>query len=312
MDNEPSNTAFEQSLINKFAGEILREQRQARRWGIFFKLLFALYALVFVIIYAADSVDTVGIGTEKHTAIIDINGVIAAGTEASANYIIPGLREAFENTNTEGVILRINSPGGSPVQAGYINDEITRLRQKHSDIPIYTVITDLCASGGYYIAVATDKIYADKASLIGSIGVIMAGFGFVEAIDKLGIERRLLYAGKNKAFMDPFSPLEQEEVAHVNELLEEVHQQFKDVVMQGRGDRLQEDSKIFSGLVWTGEQSIELGLIDAMGSASYVAREVIGAENIVDFTQREHYLDRFAKSIGAAISSSLTEKFKLQ
>lgn len=312
MNNDTSTDAFEQSLVNQLARECVHEQRQSRRWGIFFKSLFALYILVFFILYLADKTDTMTMGSDKHTAIIDVNGVIAADAEARADHIITGLRQAFEHTDTAGVIIRINSPGGSPVQAGYVNDEINRLRQKYPAIPIYAVISDLCASGGYYIAAAADKIYANKASIVGSIGVILAGFGFVDTIEKLGIERRLLHAGENKGFMDPFLPLKQDQVAHVHSLLEAIHQQFKDVLMQTRSDRLQTDKAIFSGLIWTGEQSLELGLVDALGSAGYVAREVIGAENIVDFTRRENYLDRFAKMLGAAITGTITRKFELR
>ena len=249
---------------------------------------------------------------DKHTALIDIYGVIAANTEARADYIVSGLRRAFEDSNTQGVILRINSPGGSPVQAGYVNDEIKRLRAEHPDIPLYAVISDVCASGGYYIAAAADEIYANKASVVGSIGVIMAGFGFVDAIEKLGVERRILHAGDNKGFMDPFQPLKIDEQAHVQGLLDEIHQQFIDVVKQGRGERLINDEKLFSGLIWTGQESIELGLVDGLASASQVARDIIGAEDIIDFTRRENYLDRFAKSIGSAIYRSFNDTFELR
>ncbi|MGH8119484.1 MAG: S49 family peptidase, partial [Gammaproteobacteria bacterium] len=236
----------------------------------------------------------------------------AADAEANADYIVGGLRAAFEDKNTAGVILRINSPGGSPVQAGYINDEIRRLRGLHPDIPLYAVITDICASGGYYIAAAADKIYANKASLVGSIGVIMEGFGFVETIKKLGVERRLLHAGKNKGFLDPFSPLRPEDIEHANRLLQQIYEQFVETVKSGRGDRLKHDDKIFSGLVWTGEESLELGLVDDLGSASYVAREVIGAEEIVDFTIHESYFDQFAKKLGVAVAGILSGKYQMR
>lgn len=297
---ETNSERFEQSLVNELAREVLNEQRRNRRWGIFFKGLFALYLLSFFIVYLANNSDMGSLGGDKHTALIEINGVIAANTEARADYVVGGLRQAFEDKNTEGVILRINSPGGSPVQAGYINDEIKRLREKYPDIPLYAVITDICASGGYYIAAAADKIYANKASIVGSIGVIMAGFGFVDAIEKLGIERRVLHAGKNKGFMDPFKPLKQDEESHIQGLLDEIHQQFIHIVKDGRGHKLIDDEKLFSGLFWTGEQSIELGLVDELASASQVARDVIGAEDIVDYTKRENYLDRFARQMGAA------------
>ena len=202
------NNKFEQSLINGLAKEVLTEQRRNRRWGIFFKMLLVLYLSTFLIIYVVENTEMGSFSSDKHTALIEINGVIAANREARADFIVTGLRKAFEDENTQGVILRINSPGGSPVQAGYINDEISRLKEEYPEIPVYAVISDMCASGGYYIAAAADKIYANKASIVGSIGVIMAGFGFVETIEKLGIERRLLHAGNNKGFMDPFQPLQ--------------------------------------------------------------------------------------------------------
>ncbi len=302
----------EEALVSEFAKEIFTEQRRNRRWGIFFKMLFVLYLSTFLIIYIVKNVDIGSFSTHKHSALIEINGVIAANTQARADYVITGLRRAFKDENTQGVILRINSPGGSPVQAGYINDEIIRLREKHPDIPIYAVITDMCASGGYYIAASTDKIYANKASIVGSIGVIMAGFGFVETIDKLGIERRLLHAGDNKGFMDPFQPLKNAEATHVQGLLNEIHQQFIDVVKHGRGVRLKDDEKLFSGLIWTGSESIKLGLVDELASASQVARDVIGAEDMVDYTKRESYLDEFAKNIGSAMLQSMTDTIRLQ
>ncbi|MBI1732071.1 MAG: S49 family peptidase [Gammaproteobacteria bacterium] len=298
---------FEQSLVNQVALEFLREQRAARRWGIFFKLLLAGYVLLFLVLYAGGKAEMPP-GTfpgSRFTALIDVDGVISADSDASADLIVSGLRAAFENERTAGVIVRINSPGGSPVQAGYVVDEIHRLRGKYPGTPIYAVITDLCASGGYYIAAGTDRIYADKASIVGSIGVIMAGFGFVDALSKLGIERRVRHAGENKGFMDPFQPLRENEIAHIDGMLNEIHQQFIEVVTEGRGKRLKDDAAIFSGLVWTGEKSLELGLVDGLGSAGYVAREVIGAEEIVDFTRRENYLDRFARRMGAALSERI-------
>jgi protease IV len=311
-NKETQSKEFEQSLVNELAREVLSEQRRNRRWGIFFKGLFALYLLSFFVVYLAQNSEMGSFSVDKHTALIEINGVIAANTEARADYIVTGLRRAFEDKNTEGVILRINSPGGSPVQAGYINDEIKRLRQEYPEIPVYAVITDICASGGYYIAAAADKIYANKASIVGSIGVIMAGFGFVDAIDKLGIERRVMHAGDNKGFMDPFKPLKNEEEQHFQGLLDEVHQQFIDVVKEGRGDRLVDDETIFSGLFWSGQEGINLGLVDELASASQVARDVIGAEDIIDYTKRENYLDRFAKQMGSAMLQSLSEGIKLQ
>jgi len=306
QQSSQDQSKFEQALVNKIATEAITEQRRARRWSVFFKLFVVAYVSVFTLVYLVDGLGGASIGGEKHTALVDISGVISADSQASADYIVSGLRAAFEDKNTAGIILRINSPGGSPVQAGYVNDEIYRLREEYPDIPFYSVITDMCASGGYYIAAAADKIYADKASVVGSIGVIMSGFGFVDTIEKLGVERRLLHAGENKGFLDPFSPLKSEQVEHVETLLAEIHQQFVDVVKKGRGDKLVNDEKIFSGLIWTGEQSLELGLVDALGSPGYVAREVIGAEEIVDFTKRETFLDRFASQIGATFARSIS------
>lgn len=315
MSNEPENKKdadFEQSLVNELAREVISEQRRNRRWGIFFKALLALYLFAFFMVYLSKNMEMASLSGDKHTALIDIHGVISANTEASADYIVTGLRRAFEDENTQGVILRINSPGGSPVQAGYVNDEIRRLKGEYPDIPLYAVISDICASGGYYIAAAADEIYANKASLVGSIGVIMAGFGFVDAIEKLGIERRLLHAGDNKGFMDPFQPLKLEEETHVQGLLDEIHQQFITIVKEGRGDKLQNNEKLFSGLIWSGEESIKLGLVDGLASSSQVARDIIGAEDIVDFTKRENYLDRFAKNIGSAMFRSFTDAFELR
>jgi protease-4 len=303
-NSNPSN--FEQDLVNRIAREFLTEQRRSRRWSIFFKLLLALYLVGFLAIYLLEGVHMASFGMGKHTSLIEINGVIAADADASADNIVTGLRAAFEDRETAGIILRINSPGGSPVQAGYVNDEINRLRNKHPDIPVYAVITDLCASGGYYIASAADKIYADKASIVGSIGVIMSGFGFVNALEKLGIERRVYHAGDNKAFMDPFSPARENEVAHVQTLLENIHQQFINVVKKGRGERLKDDTNLFTGLIWTGEEAVNLGLVDALGSASYVAREIIGAKDIIDYTYRRPYLDRFAERLGAVLAEQIT------
>ena len=312
--NDKQADNFNQSLANELAREFLAEQRRGRRWGIFFKLLLALYLFGLLLFYLGQDLGMTGHFSEgRHSALIEINGVLAATSEARADFIVSGLRRAFEDDNTEGVILRINSPGGSPVQAGYINDEIHRLREKHPDIPVYAVISDICASGGYYIAAAADEIYANKASLVGSIGVIMAGFGFVDALDKLGLERRLLHAGENKGFMDPFQPLKDAEQAHAQALLDEIHGQFIEVVKKGRGDRLIDDhERLFSGLIWSGREAVELGLVDGLASAGQVAREVIGADNIVDFTRRENYLDRFAKGMGSALFGRLGHGLELR
>lgn len=305
--NEPrQDAAWQQDLIARLAFASLNEQRRTRRWNIFFKAIFLAYLLiVLLIILVPEERGGAALTTGKHTALIDIRGVIADNTEASADNIISGLRTAFDDKNTVGVILRINSPGGSPVQAGYVNDEIKRLRKQHPSIRVYAVITDLCASGGYYIASAADDIYADKASIVGSIGVIMNGFGFVDTMKKLGVERRLFTAGAHKGFLDPFSPLKPDEVKYIKTMLENIHQQFITVVKEGRGKRLKDDPALFSGLVWTGEQGKALGLVDGLGSASYVAREIIGAKNIVDYTVKPDFFSRFTKRLGMAMGEAL-------
>lgn len=297
---------WQHDVMERLLFTAYKEQRRARRWSIFFKTLVFVYIAAIFIAYMPSEISDVPSKQNAHTALIEIRGTIADDTEANADSIISGLREAFKNSHSKAVILRINSPGGSPVQSGYVNDEIKRLRAKYPNKPLYAVITDICASGGYYIAAAADEIYADKASLVGSIGVIMNGFGFVDAMDKLGIERRMMTSGQSKGFMDPFSPLKEEDVVHVKGMLESIHQQFIDVVKVGRGDRLKDDPAIFSGLVWTGEQAIDVGLVDALGSSSYVAREVVGAERIVDYTYMQPALERFVERFGAAMASSVS------
>lgn len=302
-----SGDDWERDVLNRLAFATLNEQRRARRWSVFFKALAFIYVGALVLLfYNSSGLGEKGIAGGKHTAIIEINGTIADDTEASADNIVTGLRAAFKNSNTAAVILRINSPGGSPVQAGYVNDEIKRLRAKYPDIKLYAVITDMCASGGYYIAVAADEIYADKASIVGSIGVLMNGFGFVEAMKKVGVERRLITAGKHKGILDPFSPIKKEELQHVHSLLDSVHQQFIHVVKEGRGDRLSNSPELFSGLFWNGEKGLELGLVDGLGSSSYVAREVVGVEKMVDFTVHASVLDRFAERIGVGFAKVLS------
>jgi protease-4 len=295
---------WQRDMINRLAFSSLKEQRAARRWGIFFKLLMFVYLALILYLYTPSVDMDVAEGT-KHTALIDLDGVIASDEDANADSIIEGLRDAFEDENSAGVILRINSPGGSPVQAGYINDEIERLRKEYPDKPLYAVISDICASGGYYIAAAADHVYADKASIVGSIGVRMDGFGFVDAMQKLGVERRLLTAGENKGFLDPFEPVKASDVKHVQELLDDIHQQFIQVVREGRGDKLQDNSDLFSGYVWTGEQAVALGLVDELGSSDYVAREVIGAETVVDYTPAEDWLQKFSKRFGTAMGRGI-------
>lgn len=303
-DGEREGEGWQREVITRLAYSALNEQRRARRWNIFFKvLLFGYLFTILLLIYMPAERGAVTAG--RHTAMVSVDGVIAADSAAGADALVTGLRRAFEDKNAAGVILRINSPGGSPVQAGYVNDEIRRLRALHPDKPVYAVITDMAASGGYYIAVAADRIYADKASIVGSIGVVMNSFGFTEAMDKLGVQRRLYTAGESKGFLDPFSPVREEEVRHVSRMLETIHRQFIDVVKQGRGDRLKETDNLFSGLVWTGEESLELGLVDELGSSSHVAREVIGAERIVDYTPKPGYLEQFTERLGMAMAKVL-------
>jgi protease-4 len=242
---------------------------------------------------------------DEHTAVVEIDGIIGPDQKASADNVIEGLRDAFEHKKTKGVIVRINSPGGSPVQSGYIYDEIRRLRKEHEDIPVYAVVTDLCASGGYYVASAADEIYVDRASLVGSIGVLLNGFGFTGTMEKLGVERRLLTAGEHKGLFDPFSPVEESEVEHLERILEQLHDQFIERVREGRGDRLNGGEELFSGLIWSGERSVELGLADGIGSASYVAREIVEAEKLVDFTRKEDLMQRLAERLGAGAGAAL-------
>ena len=299
-----SDQNWERHTIEKLAFAAMQEQRRSRHWGIFFKTLTFVYlfALLFIALDWIGPSKAIG----SHTALIDIYGEIGAEGEVTADDTISSLQTAFDDKSTKGIILRINSPGGSPVQAGIINDEIKRQRTLHPSIPIYAVVEDVCASGGYYIAVAADRIYVDKASIVGSIGVIMDGFGFTGTMDKLGVERRVLTAGENKALLDPFSPVNPQHVAFAKSMLDEIHQQFIQVVREGRGKRLKETPDMFSGLFWSGAKSIELGLADGLGGSDYVAREVIKEENIVDFTTREGLADRFAKRFGASIASTLT------
>ena len=295
---------WERGILEKLALEGIKEQRRARRWGIFFKLLgFAYLTFLLAVLFDWHRADA--LGGAKHSSLVDVNGVIDAKGGASADNVTSALQSAFKDKNTQGVILRVNSPGGSPVQAGIIYDEIRRLRGLYPDIPMYAVVEDVCASGGYYIASAADKIYVDKASLIGSIGVLMDGFGFVDTMQKLGVERRVFTSGENKAFLDPFSPLQPRQVAQAKELLGEIHQQFIEVVRKGRGKRLQESPDLFTGLIWTGATSVELGLTDGLGSVDYVAREVIKAEQIVDYTQKENIAERVAKRFGAGVAQTL-------
>jgi protease-4 len=295
---------WERGVLERLALATLDEQRRARRWGIFFKLFFAAYLVVVLVMLVGEPRGGKAL-TGHYTALVELDGVIAPDSQANADNVISGLRAAFEAKNTVGIVLRANSPGGSPVQAGYIYDEILRLREKYPKTPLYAVIGDVCASGCYYAVAAADRIYADKASIVGSIGVLMNSFGFTDAMKKLGVERRLLTAGEHKGFLDPFSAMKPEDRVHAQKLLNRIHQQFIGRVREGRGEALKETRDMFSGLFWTGEDAIGMGLVDEFGSASYVAREVVGAEEIVDFTQRENVFDRFAKRLGTAMAQTL-------
>ena len=303
------NERREQGALERLLLAHLDEQRRARRWGIFFKAMGLLWLFLLIVLIASrDTGDFMH--TKPHTALIDIQGEIGGQDGIYADDIIDALNAAFDNKHSKAVVLRINSPGGSPVQAGQVYDEIRRLRGKHKEKPVYVVVDDICASGGYYIAAAADKIFVDKASIVGSIGVLMDGFGFTEGMKKLGVERRLLTAGENKGFLDPFSPLDPRDVDHARRLLDEIHQQFIQVVRQGRGDRLKEQPGLYTGLVWNGTRSIELGLADGLGSLNYVAREVVKAEDIVDYSPRESLADRLARRLGTAVGQALSPQIK--
>ena len=304
-DSEQNSSNWEREVLEKLAFQSLKEQKRNRFWGVFFKTLTFvwLFLMLFYMLHWIGGAS--GNSAEDHTALIDIQGEIGAQDQVNADSVISSLHDAYDNKHTKGVILRINSPGGSPVQAGIINDEIRRQRKLHPEIPVYAVVEDICASGGYYIAVAADKIYVDKASIIGSIGVLMDGFGFTGAMAKFGVERRLMTAGENKAMLDPFSPVNPKHKVLAQAMLDEVHQQFISVVRQGRGNRLKETPETFSGLFWSGEAGIKMGLADELGSYEYVAREVIKQENIVDFTASEGLADRVARKFGASMTQSM-------
>ena len=301
---DPVPPQWERAVLEKVALQALQEQRRQRHWNALFRVLWFTFA--FIVLAALlgwiGRPDKEGAGASlgKHTAVIDLEGIIGVEEKASAEKMVRALNRAFKDPNTQGVILRINSPGGSPVQAGYINDEMRRLRAKHPNIPLYAVVQDLCASGGYYVAVGADRIYVDKASLVGSIGVIMGSFGFTGTLEKLGMERRVYTAGDNKDFLDPFQKENPAHAEHAKRMAAEIHQQFIRVVRQGRGQRLKETPETYSGLVWTGEKSVEMGLADALGSAEYVAREVVKAEKLVDFTPDENYFEALSKKLGAS------------
>lgn len=301
---------WERNVLEKLALAAVAEQRVARRWKSALGIAWLL--LLFLLLFAGlgwIGGKREGSSLERHTALVELKGVISSESKASADKVISALQHAFKDKNTQGVVLRINSPGGSPVQAGYINDEIKRLRAKYKEIPIYVVVQDICASGGYYVAAAADKIFVDKASIIGSIGVLMDGFGFTGAMEKLGVERRLITAGENKGFLDPFSPINPEQQKYARQMVEEIHQQFITVVKEGRGKRLKETPEMFSGLVWSGEKSVANGLADGLGGLDYVARDIIKAEQVVDFTSDESFSETLARRLGTSVADSFWNKF---
>ncbi len=304
--SDPDPPLWERTVLEGVALKAIEEQRRARQWGALFKLLW--FILAFLIVSAwlgwVGRPDRELVTSGRHTAVVDLEGIIAPEGRASAERLIKALDRAFKDPNTAGVVLRIDSPGGSPVQAGYINDEMRRLRAKYPKVPLYAVVEDVCASGGYYVAVGAERIYVNKASLVGSIGVIIGGFGFTGAMHKLGIERRAYTAGANKDFLDPFAPEDPVQRAHAQKMLDEIHRQFIQVVREGRGARLRESPDTFSGLVWTGEKSIELGLADGYGSVQSVARDVIKADKLVDFTPEDNVLETLSRRLGASFGTA--------
>ena len=288
-------------MLEKLAFSALAEQRSARRWRTFTRLAWLVF-LLFIVWWGLSRDMATTSKSGPHTAVVDIKGEIASGAEASAEYVIASLRSAFEDEGSRAVVLLVNSPGGSPVQAGIINDEIVRLRAKY-DKPVYAVVEETCASAAYYIAAAADDIFVDKASIVGSIGVLMDGFGFTGTMEKLGVERRLLTAGENKGFLDPFSPQSEKQRQFALQMLDQIHQQFIEVVKKGRGERLKVTPETFSGLFWTGQQAVEMGLADRFGNLDYVAREVVKAEDVIDYTRRDNVAERLAKRFGAAVGA---------
>ena len=309
MSDSLHEPGWERATLEKLAFATLQEQRSARRWKIFFRL--AWLAVIGGVVFAALNQSSPSTSkSAPHTAVVDIKGEIASGADASAEFVVAAMRSALEDEGSQALVLLINSPGGSPVQAGIINDEILRFKAKHKK-PIYAVVEETCASAAYYIAAAADNIYVDKASIVGSIGVLMDGFGFTGTMEKLGVERRLLTAGENKGFLDPFSPQSEQQRAYAQTMLDQIHQQFINVVKTGRGDRLKTTPETFSGLFWTGQQSVEMGLADGLGNLDYVAREVVKAEDIIDYTRRDNVAERLAKRFGAAVGMGAMKSLSL-
>ncbi|WP_394781524.1 S49 family peptidase [Undibacterium sp.] len=297
-----SRPSWERELLEKLATDALKEQKLRRRWGIFFKgsfLLLVLFGLYEFSVYSNSDMENLG----RHTALIEINGTIDTDSSGSSRVVVPALDRAFADAGSIGVVMHINSPGGSPVQAGIISDEMLRLRKAYPQKKLYVVVDEMCASGGYYIAASADQIYVNKASIVGSIGVLMDGFGFTGLMDKLGVERRLITAGENKGFMDPFSPQTDKQKAFSQAMLNDIHQQFIDTVRKGRGQRLKETPEMFTGLFWIGSKAVEMGLADGFGTIDTVARDIVKAEDIVDYTQKEGLPERVLKKFGASIGS---------
>jgi len=304
----PKSAAGYEQLIAQFARDYLQDRRSERRWKLFNRLfLLGLAVLAFWSFWSQNH--HMSTPTTPHTALVEVRGEIAADTEASAELMLSALKTAFEDPGAQAIVLRINSPGGSPVQAGIVYDEIKRLKAKHGK-KVYAVVEEVCASGAYYIAAAADEIYVDKASVVGSIGVLMDGFGFTGLMDKLGVERRLLTAGDNKGMLDPFTPVNPKQRGYAQAMLDQIHQQFIAVVREGRGDRLKETPEIFSGLFWNGEQAVKLGLADHFGTLDFVAREVIKAEDVIDYTPRDNVAERLAKRFGAAMGEGAVKAMR--
>ena len=301
-----------ETIVQRLAFAAINEQRKARRWRIFFILLTFLYLTPFVLltldVQEFNVLDKAKKSSTQHTALVRLSGIIAQGEKAGSETVIKGLRNAFADEDTAGIVLEINSPGGSPVQSSDIYEEIKRLRKKHEDTPLYAVVTDIAASGGYFVAAAADKIYVNRSSLVGSIGVRMDSFGLVDMIEKLGIERRLLTAGRHKGLLDPFLPENPDQKQHIQVMLDQVHEHFITAVREGRGERLAEHPDLFSGLIWSGEEAVKMGLADDFGNANQIAREIIKQEELVDFTPREVLLDRLAERLGAAFGRSVATR----
>ena len=295
-----------QSVVDRLVFAALREQTRARRWRVGFMLFFIIYLSVITTILLTGQDDDELADGDRHTAVVKLSGVIASGEAAGADNIISGLKAAFEHDDTAGIVIEINSPGGSPVQSAYIFDEIMRLKQEHESIPVYAVVADIAASGGYFVAAAADKIYVNQSSLVGSIGVRMDAFGFVEMMKKIGVERRLLVAGENKGLFDPFLPEQSAQKAHLQSMLNEVHGHFISAVKRGRGERLVVNEDTFSGLIWSGEKALSLGLVDAYGTTRSVARE-LEAERVIDFTPESDFMERMANLLGSSVGRGVSQ-----